>query len=176
MRRFGACFQPGRVNMLLDNIGLPNSGINLAFSSSPPISNSDGEILISLNPGPKQTEEFMRLLRDDLRQKFPDGTFFFAPANITNQILDFGLPAPIDLQVIGHGKDNYALATKLEKEVAADSGRRGCAFASASGVPDAECERGPHEGQTDWPDAAGRCAVDAHLAVRHSRRLRQTSG
>ncbi len=109
---------PGRVNMLLDNIGLPNSGVNLAFSSSPPISNSDGEILISLNPGPKQTEEFMRLLRDDLRQKFPDGTFFFAPANITNQILDFGLPAPIDLQVIGHGKDNYALATRLEKEVA----------------------------------------------------------
>ena len=109
---------PSRVNMLLDNIGLPNSGINLAFASSPPISNSDGEILIALNPGPKQTEDFMRTLRDDLHQKFPDGTFFFAPANITNQILDFGLPAPIDLQVIGHGKDNYALATKLEKEVA----------------------------------------------------------
>jgi multidrug efflux pump subunit AcrB len=112
----------GRLNMLLDNIGLPNSGINLAFASSPPISNSDGEILISLNPGPKQTEEYMRLLRDDLQKKFPDGTFFFAPANITNQILDFGLPAPIDLQVIGHGKDNYALATKLEKEVAAIPG------------------------------------------------------
>lgn len=113
---------PGRVNMLLDNIGLPNSGINLAFSSSPPISNSDGEILIALNPGPRRTEEYMRMLRDDLHQKFPDGTFFFAPANITNQILDFGLPAPIDLQVIGHGKDNYALATKLEKEVAAIPG------------------------------------------------------
>jgi CzcA family heavy metal efflux pump len=112
----------GRVNMLLDNIGLPNSGINLAFSSAPPISNSDGEILIALKPGARQTEEFMRLLRDDLRQKFPDGTFFFAPANITNQILDFGLPAPIDLQVVGHGKDNYALAAKLEKEVAAIPG------------------------------------------------------
>ncbi len=112
----------GRVNMLLDNIGLPNSGINLAFSSAPAISSSDGEILIALNPGAKQTEEFMRVLRDDLRQKFPDGTFFFAPANITNQILDFGLPAPIDLQVVGHGKDNYALATKLEKEVAAIPG------------------------------------------------------
>ena len=49
----------------------------------------------------------MRTLRDDLAQKFPDGTFFFAPANITNQILDFGLPAPIDLQVTGRGKDNY---------------------------------------------------------------------
>src|SRR6185437_14315086 len=113
---------PGRVNMLLDNIGLPNSGINLAFSNAPAISSSDGEILISLNPGPKQTEEFMRTLRDDLQKKFPDGTFFFAPANITNQILDFGLPAPIDLQVVGHGKDNYALATRLEKEVAAIPG------------------------------------------------------
>ncbi len=112
----------GRLNMLLDNIGLPNSGVNLAYASSPPISNADGEILISLNPGPKQTEEYMRMLRDDLRKTFPDGTFFFAPANITNQILDFGLPAPIDLQVIGHGKDNYALASKLEKEVAAIPG------------------------------------------------------
>ena len=107
-----------RVNLLLDNIGLPNSGINLAFSSAPPVSSSDGEILISLKPGPKQTQEFMRMLRDDLQRKFPDGTFFFAPANITNQILDFGLPAPIDLQVVGHGKNNYALAKKLEKEIA----------------------------------------------------------
>jgi CzcA family heavy metal efflux pump len=114
-----------RVSLLLDNIGLPNSGINLAFSSAPPVSSSDGEILIALKPGPKQTQEYMRLLRDDLRQKFPDGTFYFAPANITNQILDFGLPAPIDLQVMGHGKDNYVLAKKLEKEVAAIPGAVG---------------------------------------------------
>jgi len=113
---------PDRVHLLLDNIGLPNSGINLAFSSAPAISNSDGEILIALSPGPKQTEQFMRILRSDLQRKFPDGTFFFAPANITNQILDFGLPAPIDLQVIGHGKDNFKLAKELEKEVAAIPG------------------------------------------------------
>ena len=112
----------GRVNMLLDNIGVPSSGINLAFSSAPAISNSAGEILVALNPGPRRTEEYMRILRDDLHKKFPDGTFFFAPANITNQILDFGLPAPIDVQVVGHGKDNYALAAKLEKEVAAIPG------------------------------------------------------
>ncbi|HEV2575836.1 MAG TPA: efflux RND transporter permease subunit [Acidobacteriaceae bacterium] len=111
-----------RVSLLLDNIGLPNSGINLAFSSAPPVSSSDGEILISLKPGKRQTEEFMRTLRDDLRQKFPDGTFYFAPANITNEILDFGLPAPIDLQVVGHGQGNYVLAKKLEKEVAAIPG------------------------------------------------------
>jgi multidrug efflux pump subunit AcrB len=108
----------GRVDLLIDNIGLPNSGINLAFSSSPPISNTDGEILIALKPGKRDTEQFMRLLRSDLKQKFPDGTFFFAPANITNQILDFGLPAPIDLQVVGRGKDNFKLATQLQKQIA----------------------------------------------------------
>src|ERR1700749_5260895 len=112
----------GRVNMLLDNIGVPSSGINLAFSSAPPISNSSGEILIALNTGPRRTEEFMRILRDDLQKKFPDGTFFFAPANITNQILDFGLPAPIDLQVIGRGKNNYQIAQQLLKQVQAIPG------------------------------------------------------
>jgi multidrug efflux pump subunit AcrB len=112
----------GRIQMLLDNIGLPNSGINLAFSDAAVLSNTDGEILIALKPGKKQTQEYMRMLRDDLHEKFPDANFFFAPANITNQILDFGLPAPIDLQVIGRGKNNFQLARKLEKQVAAVKG------------------------------------------------------
>ena len=60
----------------------------------------------------------MRKLRADLKQKFPDGTFFFTPANITNQILDFGLPAPIDLQVGGIAKNNYEIAAKLAKQIA----------------------------------------------------------
>ncbi len=108
--------------LILDNIGLPNGGINLAFSNSSTISNSDGEILIALKPGKRDTEKYMRLLRADLTRKFPDGTFFFTPANITNQILDFGLPAPIDLQVVGRGKNNYAIAQELMKKVAAIPG------------------------------------------------------
>jgi multidrug efflux pump subunit AcrB len=111
-----------KVKLILDNIGLPNSGINLAFGGSATISNSDGDILISLKPGEKDTQKYTRLLRDDLHTKFPDATFFFTPANITNQILDFGLPAPIDLQVTGHGKGNYELAQKLEKQIAAIPG------------------------------------------------------
>jgi multidrug efflux pump subunit AcrB len=111
-----------RVSLILDNIGLPNSGINLAFSASATISNSDGDIQIALKPGKKDTQMYTRVLRDDLRQKFPDATFFFTPANMTNQILDFGLPAPIDLQVIGHDTTNYELATKLEKQIAAIPG------------------------------------------------------
>jgi multidrug efflux pump subunit AcrB len=111
-----------RVELILDNIGLPNSGINLAFGGSSTISNSDGDILIALKPGKKDTQMYTRILRDDLRRKFPDATFFFTPANITNQILDFGLPAPIDLQVIGNGKDNFELAKKLMRQVAAIPG------------------------------------------------------
>ncbi len=111
-----------RVELILDNIGLPNSGINLAFSGSSTISNSDGDIQIALKPGAKDTQRYTRILRADLRAKFPGATFFFTPANMTNQILDFGLPAPIDLQVIGHDPGNYELATKLAKQVAAIPG------------------------------------------------------
>ncbi|HLI75388.1 MAG TPA: efflux RND transporter permease subunit, partial [Acidobacteriaceae bacterium] len=111
-----------RVDLILDNIGLPNGGINLAFAQTATISNSDGDILIALKPGKKDTQEYMRTLRADLNRKFPQSTFFFTPANITNQILDFGLPAPIDLQVIGRGKGNYELAKRLRDQVAAIPG------------------------------------------------------
>ena len=113
---------PGEITLILDNIGLPNGGINLAFSDSATISDSDGDILISLQPGKRHTELYQRELRSDLHQKFPDGVFFFTPANITNQILDFGLPAPIDLQVTGRGKNNYQLAQDLLKKVQAIPG------------------------------------------------------
>jgi multidrug efflux pump subunit AcrB len=111
-----------KIDLILDNIGLPNNGINLAFSGSATISNTDGDIQIALKPGPKDTQMYTRILRDDLHKKFPGATFFFTPANMTNQILDFGLPAPIDLQVIGHDPTNYELATKLEKQIAAIPG------------------------------------------------------
>ncbi|HEX4424621.1 MAG TPA: efflux RND transporter permease subunit [Terriglobales bacterium] len=110
------------LKMIVDNIGLPNGGFNLAFSDSATTSDSDGDILISLDPGKRNTQLYMRQLRADLHQKFPDGTFFFTPANITNQILDFGLPAPIDLQLAGRGKNNYQLAQKLLKQVEAIPG------------------------------------------------------
>ena len=105
------------ITLMLDNIGLPNGGINLGFASNATISNSDGEILISLKPGKRHTTEYQRLLRADLPQHFPDGTFFFTPANITNQILDFGLPAPIDVQISGRGKGNFELASRILRRV-----------------------------------------------------------
>ncbi len=111
-----------RINTIIDNIGLPAGGINLAFGNNSTISNTDGEILIALNPGPRDTQRYMRDLRADLKGRFPDGTFFFTPANITNQILDFGLPAPIDLQVTGPSPGNYAIAEEIQKKIAAVPG------------------------------------------------------
>ncbi len=107
------------VQLILDNIGLPVSGINLAFSDTASISTADGDILISLNPekhGP--TREYMRLLRERLTEKFPQETFFFAAANMTTQILNFGLPAPIDIQVVGRDAEaNYDVAERLLERV-----------------------------------------------------------
>ena len=108
------------LDSILDNIGLPNSGINLAFSDSATIGPGDGEILIALREahhGP--TQDYTRKLRDDLRAKFSDLTFFFQAANITNQILNFGLPAPMDIQVVGrNAQANYQIAEEIERRVA----------------------------------------------------------
>jgi multidrug efflux pump subunit AcrB len=114
---------PHSIEMILDNIGLPNGGFNLAFGNSATISNSDGDIQISLQPGERRTLEYTRALRKKLTADFPEDTFFFTPANMTNQILDFGLPAPIDLQVVGRDpKDNYRIAQELLHKVEAIPG------------------------------------------------------
>jgi CzcA family heavy metal efflux pump len=114
---------PGRVDMILDNIGLPNGGFNIAFGNNATISNSDGDILVALKPGSKDTLELTRRLRRDLAQRFPEDTFFFTPANMTNQILDFGLPAPIDLQVVGRNPvQNYQIVQDLFHKVNAIPG------------------------------------------------------
>jgi CzcA family heavy metal efflux pump len=114
---------PNRIDLILDNFGLPNGGFNIAFGNNATISNSDGDILISLKPGKRETRSFIRLLRKRLAEDFPQETFFFTPANMTNQILDFGLPAPIDLQVVGRNPvQNFQIATGLLHQVAAIPG------------------------------------------------------
>lgn len=113
----------GRVDMILDNIGIPNGGINLAYGNSASISNSDGDILISLKEGKRETLELTRMLRKRLAERFPQETFYFTPANITNQILNFGLPAPIDLQVVGRNPvENLQIARNLLAKVQAIPG------------------------------------------------------
>jgi multidrug efflux pump subunit AcrB len=106
--------------MVLDNIGVPNSWTSLAQGDVPTISSADGELLISLNKEKHgSVRDYEVLLRKRLRDKFPDMTFFFQPANITTQILNFGLPAPIDLQVVGRDAEaNYKIAQTLAAKIA----------------------------------------------------------
>src|SRR6202790_2744453 len=107
------------LDSILDNIGLPNSGINLAFSDSVTNGNSDGDILISLKPNHHPTLEYTRKLRNILTAKFPAENFFFQAADITSEILNFGLPAPVDIQVTGNNlNQNAQVAQKLQKEIA----------------------------------------------------------
>jgi multidrug efflux pump subunit AcrB len=93
---------PSEILSIIDNIGLPYSGINLSYSNSAPIGPADDDILVSLNPGHRPTEEYIHDLRLRLPQEFPGVTFSFLPADIVSQILNFGLPAPIDVQIAGY--------------------------------------------------------------------------
>jgi multidrug efflux pump subunit AcrB len=103
---------------ILDNIGLPYSGINLSYSNSGVIGTADADILVSLKPGHKPTADYQRELRIDLPRQFPGTLFTFQPADIVSQILNFGLPAPIDIQLIGTKvAANLDLARKIADQV-----------------------------------------------------------
>src|SRR5437667_5884544 len=109
---------PNEIQNVLDNIGLPTSGINLAFSDSATISSADGEILVSLNPKHKPIAQYMRILREKLHRDFPDTEFFFSAPDIVSQILNFGIPAPIDIQVTGRDPKGYEIANEIKTRVA----------------------------------------------------------
>jgi CzcA family heavy metal efflux pump len=109
----------GELQTILDNIGLPNSGINQSYSSNGTIGTSDAEILIALNAEHHHpTAGYIRYLRELLPQRFPGVEFFFQPADIVSQILNFGLPAPIDVQVVGTdmGK-SYLIAQQIANKM-----------------------------------------------------------
>jgi multidrug efflux pump subunit AcrB len=108
---------PNEIKTVLDNIGLPVSGINLAFSDNATISSADGEILVAMNENHKPTAQYMRILRQKLHHDFPDMDFYFSAPDIVSQILNFGIPAPIDVQVTGRDKKNYELAQEIEKRI-----------------------------------------------------------
>ena len=103
---------------LVDNIGLPNSSINLAYSNSAPIGPGDADIMITLKEGHRPTADFVRELRKRMPAAFPGTQFSFLPADIVTQILNFGLPAPFDVQVTGFNvKGNLAWAHHLEAQL-----------------------------------------------------------
>lgn len=99
---------------ILDNIGLPVSGINLTYDSASPIGNADADVLVTLNSKHRPTAQYVQTLRTALNTDFPGVSFGFLPADIISQILNFGLPSPIDIQIVGGDVNgNRAAAMKL---------------------------------------------------------------
>ena len=92
---------PAELGTLVDNIGMPVSGINLSYNNTGTIGTQDGDVQIALKPVHRPTAEYVKTLREQLPARFPGATFSFLPADIVSQILNFGSPAPIDLQVRG---------------------------------------------------------------------------
>jgi multidrug efflux pump subunit AcrB len=107
------------IESVIDNIGLPYSGLNLAYTNSSPIGPGDADILVSLAEGHQPTADYVRRLRLSLGRQFPGVQFTFIPADIVSQILSFGLPAPIDVQVVGRDLDaNRKFAAALRDRLA----------------------------------------------------------
>jgi CzcA family heavy metal efflux pump len=114
---------PAEFAGVIDNIGLPYSGINLSYSSSAPIGTADADIMVALSPKHRPTAGYVHDLRLKLAKDFPGVTFYFLPADMVTQILNFGLPAPIDIQVVGNDlQANRQFADTLLEKVKYVSG------------------------------------------------------
>src|SRR6202045_3849393 len=112
--RIRSLIPPTELGGILDNIGLPVSGINLTYDSASPIGNADADVLVTLNAKHRPTAQYVQTLRTALNTDFPGVSFSFLPADIISQILNFGLPSPIDIQIVGGDVNgNRAAAMKL---------------------------------------------------------------
>ncbi|MGB6308370.1 MAG: efflux RND transporter permease subunit [Steroidobacteraceae bacterium] len=108
---------------IVDNLGLPYSGINLAYSTSAPVGPGDADIFVNLNKGHRPTADFVRSLRTQLPATFPSTTFSFLPADMITQILNFGLPSPIDVQIVGFNEPaNRVFANNLLQKLRSVAG------------------------------------------------------
>jgi multidrug efflux pump subunit AcrB len=109
---------PGQVNNIIDNCGMPTSGINQAYSASATIGPQDCDVTIGLNDQASPVDAYRAILRDKLPKLFPGTSFTFPPGDITAKILDFGLPAPIDVQIVGRDvAANMAYAQRVVTEM-----------------------------------------------------------
>jgi multidrug efflux pump subunit AcrB len=126
------------IETMLDVLGTPYSGINLSLSEGAAVSAADGQILIALRPGHRPTATYVRALREALRRAYPETTFFFLAPDISTQVLNFGLAAPIDLQVVGPiGSEDktLAVAQDLATKVARVPGAADVHLAQVPKVP-----------------------------------------
>jgi multidrug efflux pump subunit AcrB len=103
---------------IIDNIGIPYSGLNLSYTNTGVVGSADADITVSLTKDHRPTNDYVEDLRGKLAQEFPGVTFYSLPVDMTTQILNFGLPAPIDIQIIGHNQvANHDFAEKLMQEI-----------------------------------------------------------
>ena len=140
---------------MLDNIGLPYSGINTSYANNGTIGTADVELLCSLNPenhGP--TANYVAKLRAELPKRFPGVEFFFQPADIVSQILNFGISAPIDIQFVGEGwtatSPSPRTCWRRSSRCPARWIRTSTSFSTSPRSPDG----GPLQGQPTRPDRA----------------------
>jgi len=105
------------IAMMIDNIGISPNYYNMAYGDNATIGFWDGEILVSLENASKPTADYMHELRKHLHERFPNCTFYFQPSDLISQILNFGLPTPIDVQVVGRGTNNLKVAQELVEEI-----------------------------------------------------------
>lgn len=117
-RAIRSVIPPAELDTIIDNIGLPLSGVNLVYSSSGTIGSQDGDIQIVLKDGHRPAAEFMKKLREVLPRQFPGTQFAFLPSDMTSQILNFGAPSPLDVSIAGRDrKANEAYAEEILKEM-----------------------------------------------------------
>jgi CzcA family heavy metal efflux pump len=110
---------PAELGTILDNLGVAVSGINKVYSNAGTFSSLDGEIQVALNEGHRPTERYVEQMRRELPRRFPGVEFFFQPADMVTQILNFGLPAALDVKVMGaNARADYDIAAKLMKRIA----------------------------------------------------------
>jgi multidrug efflux pump subunit AcrB len=116
--RIRAVVPPQELVNILDNIGLPYSGINTSYSNNGTVGPADADILVSLSEKHRPTAEYVATLRRRLPVEFPGVTFYFLPADLVSQILNFGLPAPIDVQIVGRNLEaNRQFADRLLQQI-----------------------------------------------------------
>ncbi|HEY8026077.1 MAG TPA: efflux RND transporter permease subunit [Burkholderiaceae bacterium] len=131
-----ASIPPDELGTMVDNLGLTVSGINQVYNNTGTIGPQDGDILISLKEDHQPTDKYVTQLRNTLARKFPGTTFSFLPADIISQILNFGAPAPIDVQVMGpNGEANMAYARKLLREISKVTGVADARIQQANNYP-----------------------------------------
>src|SRR5207244_1784123 len=127
------------LDVIIDDIGVPVSGINLTLGDPSMISSADGEMLVSLKPKHAPTAQYVQALRKDLAATFPQATFFFLAADISTQILNFGLSAPVDVRLTGPAGNqtaNLAIARDLASRIATIPGAVDVHLAQVTDTPE----------------------------------------